>query len=142
MWQLATQAVDTNSRYSYLLFSEYFDQTCVVATDERSALVGFATGFAVPDEQETLFIWQIAVAEAGRGRGVASGMLDHLVSRARPIPFRFLEATVTPDNHASAKLFQGFADRRGVPCERDPLFDRDDFGGAHEAEIRFRVGPF
>jgi L-2,4-diaminobutyric acid acetyltransferase len=141
MWQLATRTVDTNSRYSYLLLSEYFDKTCVVATDD-TGLIGFATGFALPDEPETLFIWQIAVADAGRGRGIASGMLEHLVSRRRPTPFRFLEATVTPDNRASAKLFQGFADRRGVPCEQDVLFDRDDFGGDHAAEVRFRIGPF
>lgn len=142
MWQLATDTVDTNSRYSYLLYSEYFDDTCVVAIDEAEGLVGFTTGFAAPAEPETLFIWQIAVAPAGRGRGVASAMLDDLVGRARPAPFRFLEATVTPGNDASARLFQGFADRRGVPCERELLFDRQDFGGEHDPEIRFRIGPF
>ena len=141
MWELASRSLDLNSRYSYLLLSEYFDQTCVVATD-GDELLGFATGFAVPDDPETLFIWQIAVDGAGRGRGVASGMLDDLVGRRRPVPFRFLEATVTPDNDASARLFQRFAERRGAPCERDVLFEVGDFGGEHAAEIRFRIGPF
>jgi L-2,4-diaminobutyric acid acetyltransferase len=142
MWELATQTVDANSRYKYLLFSEYFDETCVVAMDVDGDLVGFTTGFAVPGEPDTLFIWQIAVADTGRGRGVASAMLDDLVSRTRPTPFRFLEATVTPDNRASATLFERFAERRGAPVERDVLFDREDFGGQHDAEVRFRIGPF
>lgn len=141
MWQMASGAVDENSPYSYLMLCEYFADTCAIATLDGEA-VGFVTGFRLPAEPSTYFVWQIVVDPQARGLGVATGLLDEVVGRDAPVAVRHLEATVTPDNVASERLFVGFADRWGVDCVTEALFTTEDFGDTgHEPEIRFRIGP-
>jgi hypothetical protein len=54
-----------------------------------------------------------------------------------------LEATVTPDNLASARLFTAFARDRGAPLETHSLFTAQDFAGVeHDEEVLYRIGPF
>lgn len=144
MWSLASATLDENSPYSYLMLAEYFADTCAVAVDpDDGELLGFATGFRLPADPSTLFIWQIAVSPSSRGRNVASTLLDHLAGRPASPRLRFLEATVTPTNEASARTFRRFARRHDAGCVETPLFEREHFpDGAHEPEQRFRIGPF
>lgn len=132
--------MDENSPYAYLMWGEYFADTSVVA-ERGGAVVGFVTGFRPPRSPDTLFVWQIAVDEGERGRGLGGRMLDVLVSG---LPWcRVLEATVTPSNRASASLFRAFAGRMGVGVDEAIVFDAALFtGGGHEPEVRFRIGPF
>jgi L-2,4-diaminobutyric acid acetyltransferase len=146
MWELAQGQVDSNSPYAYLLLAEYFSESCVLA-ESQGRPVGFVTGFRRPDEPETQFIWQIVVGPEARGVGLGSRMLDELVDAGlHSVPAaRCLEATVTPDNTASQRLFRSFARRRGVDCIEETLFRPEDFpgrAGHHDAEIRFRIGPW
>lgn len=144
MWELAQGAVDSNSPYAYVMLCEYFAASCVVA-ERDGAAVGFVTGFRPPEDPSTLFVWQIVVGPAARGTGLGSRMLDHLADRPSAPPVTTLEATVTPDNTASRKLFRSFARRRGVECTETPLFAAADFptdAGPHEPEDRFRIGPW
>ena len=64
--------------------------------DDR--VVGFVTGYLRPERPDTLFVWQVAVDEAARGRRAAATMLDDLVAR---VGVPYLETTVTDDNAAS-----------------------------------------
>lgn len=145
MWRLAARTVDINSPYSYLMLGEYFAENCAVA-ERNGDLVGFVTGFRPFEDPETLFIWQIAVDESARGLGVASRLLDDVAGRPRVPRLRYLEATVTPGNAASKKLFRAFAERWKAECQEEVLFDRSDFprdaDEGHEPEIRFRIGAF
>jgi len=69
-------------------------------------------------------------------------MLDGLVARDELADVRFLEATVTPSNEASHRLFNAFAGRFGARCEVSPFFAADLFAEAdHEAEDLYRIGP-
>jgi L-2,4-diaminobutyric acid acetyltransferase len=143
MWQLAKDSgsLDLNSPYSYLLWCRDFAETSIVArAGER--LAGFVTGYLRPDSPDTLFVWQVAVDHALRGRGTASRMLGSLADRMGPQGCRYLEATVTPGNVASARLFAGFAASRTAEITSDPLFDDELFPGSHEPEVLFRIGPF
>lgn len=141
MWQMARGAVDENSPYSYLMLCEYFAETCALATID-GAPVGFVTGFRLPAELSTYFVWQVVVDPRARGLGVATGLLDEVTRRETPVAVRHLEATVTPDNVASTRLFAGFAHRCDVDCVTETLFEAEDFGDTgHEPEIRFRIGP-
>ncbi len=142
MWRLAQGSLDLNSPYCYLMLSEHFRSTCAVAV-EQGELCGFVTGFRVPDEPSTLFIWQITVAPERRGRRIASALLDHLADRPVVPRLRWLEATITPSNDASAATFRRFARSRSAEYAESPLFAAEQFpGGAHEAELRVRIGPF
>ncbi|HLU55607.1 MAG TPA: diaminobutyrate acetyltransferase [Pseudonocardia sp.] len=139
-WRLAeaTGVLDVNSRYAYLLWCRDFAATSVVARRDDD-VVGFVTGFRRPDEPSTLVVWQVGVDAAVRGRGVASAMLDTLFDQVPDVDH--LEATVTPDNTASAALFGGFAERRGAQLQRSELFGADLLGDGHAPEFLFRIGP-
>lgn len=172
LWRIACEVgLDRNSPYKYLVFCRDFAGSSVVALDGDEP-VGFVTGYRRPTEPGTLFVWQVGVAAAVRGRGVASAMLDHLAGRpaAGPPPAveppavgqpmvgqsagaaapsgsgpgaaSCLEATVTPDNAASMRLFTAFAERHGARIERSVLFPAALFPEPHGDEVLLRIGPF
>ena len=142
MWELAANAgtLDVNSRYAYLLWCRDFADTTVVARDE-DRLAGFITGYLRPQAPDTYFVWQVAVGENHRRRGLARRMLDHVVGTLRPQGVRFVEATVTPDNKASIRLFESFAEANGATMGVDVLFSERELGPGHEPELLHRIGP-
>ncbi|MFA9560097.1 diaminobutyrate acetyltransferase [Evansella sp. AB-rgal1] len=143
MWELVKEStLDLNSPYKYIMMSEYFSDTCIVAK-ENDHLVGFITAFILPEKQDVLFIWQVGVHSSQRGKGIASRMLNELLSRNERKNIRFVEATVTPTNIASQSLFQRLARDHSTECIVDECFPADFFpGNGHEAELTYRVGPF
>jgi L-2,4-diaminobutyric acid acetyltransferase len=54
---------------------------------------------------------------------------------------RFVEATVTPDNTASDRLFAAFARDRDAELRRTPLLPGELFPGDHQPEELYRIGP-
>jgi L-2,4-diaminobutyric acid acetyltransferase len=69
-------------------------------------------------------------------------MLDEIASREDPRRARFLEATVTPSNEASFRLFRSFAGRHQAVVTEEICFKQEFFPeGAHEEEILLRIGP-
>lgn len=135
--------LDPNSRYAYLLLADHWADTCVVAEDDSGALTGFIAAYTPPQRLDTLFIWQVAVAAAARGQGLAQQMLDAILQRPVCAFVRHVEATVTPDNTASARLFQGFARRRAAPVHMGTGYPASCFGDSgHEEELLWRIGPF
>ncbi|HEY1116409.1 MAG TPA: GNAT family N-acetyltransferase, partial [Acidimicrobiales bacterium] len=96
LWALAkANGLDENSPYAYLLWTEYFRGTTVVATDDGDAPIGFVMAFLRPDDASTVFVWQVGVDDAHRRRGIAGRLLDELFERVGACA---LEATVTPSN--------------------------------------------
>lgn len=144
MWGLVrdTGVLDLNSSYSYLILAEHFSDTCIVA-ERGGAVVGFVTAYIPPKQPDTLFVWQVGVAEGERGNGLASRMLDELLQRPACAGVSYLDATVTPSNGPSSALFRSFARGRGTVCTVQEGFDEDLFPGTgHEPEMLFRIGPF
>ncbi|MFE4690497.1 diaminobutyrate acetyltransferase [Streptomyces sp. NPDC056749] len=143
-WRIArdSRVLDVNSSYSYLLWCRDFSGTSVVARDESGEAVAFVTGYIRPDAPGSLVIWQIAVDDRRRGRGLAGAMLDHLTARLRSRGvLRQLETTISADNDASQRLFLSFAARHGASVERELLFPAGLFPDAHESEHLYRIGP-
>jgi len=140
MWRLAadTGVLDVNSRYAYLIWCRDFAATSVVARLDDQ-VVGFITGYRRPAAPDTLLVWQVAVGEAARGRGVAGRMLDTLWSQVPDIAY--METTVTPDNEASIAMFTAFARRNSTEIRRSDLFAGDLLGDGHEPENLYRIGP-
>jgi L-2,4-diaminobutyric acid acetyltransferase len=124
------------------MMARYFADTSVVA-EEAGEVVGFIIGFRMPPRPESVFVWQVTSAPSQRGKGLATGMMAELLARHAAAGGSFLEATVTPSNTTSQKLFRGVARRLGTRCEETPEFEAEHFpGGDHEAEVLFRIGPF
>jgi L-2,4-diaminobutyric acid acetyltransferase len=134
--------LDPNSCYAYLLQGLHFADTCVLA-EADGTLAGYVSAYLPPNRPDTLFVWQVAVAEAARGQGLARSMLQELLRRPACRALRFLETTVSPGNLASTRLFQGLAQALGCACTVSDLFPAALFGAdGHDAERLFRLGPF
>ncbi|MCK9494530.1 MAG: diaminobutyrate acetyltransferase [Dehalococcoidia bacterium] len=142
MWRLAIESgvLEENAEYTYHMFSHYFGETSTVAEVDGRA-VGFVAGFRPPYRQDSLFVWQIAVDESVRGRGLAAAMLHGLIRRLSP-RIHYLEATVTPSNEPSTRTFRGIARDLDTGVSEEILFPGDRFHGpSHEDEVLFRIGP-
>ncbi|MDT7709114.1 MAG: L-2,4-diaminobutyric acid acetyltransferase [Pseudonocardiales bacterium] len=139
-WELvkATGVLDVNSRYAYALWFRDFSTTSVIARID-GRLAGFVSGYVRPDEPSTLVVWQVAVDESARGRGVAGAMLDTLFEVVPNVDH--METTITPDNDSSIALFSGFAARRSADVQRSELFGSEVLGVEHLPEVLFRIGP-
>nr|WP_006245204.1 diaminobutyrate acetyltransferase [Mycolicibacterium tusciae] len=139
----ATNALDLNSTYAYLLCATDFADTAIVA-ETGGELSGFITGYHPPTRPDVLFVWQVAVAPRAQGGGLGSAMLDALAARVRndrrghPLT---VEATVAPSNKTSRALFEAFARRHGVPISEHPHFGAELIGADHDDEPILRIGP-
>lgn len=133
--------LDLNSTYAYLLLCEHFADTCVIATRDGET-VGFVSAYVPPRRSDVIFVWQVAVAAAARGEGLALRMLRELLERPAVRRCRWLETTVTPTNVPSTRLFYRLARDLRAVLEEKPMFHEEDFGTErHEAETLFRIGP-
>lgn len=133
--------LDLNSEYLYLLLSEHFSQTCVVAQNGEQ-IDGFISAYFPPDRPDVLFVWQVAVHQRARGQRLGQAMLEHLKQRLRGRSLRYLETTVSSGNRASRGLFAAMARRWAVPLQEQEFFDTALFANqAHEAEPLLRIGP-
>ena len=134
--------LDPNSVYCNLLQCSHFADTSVAA-ESREGLVGFVSGYLVPDRTDTLFIWQVAVAAAARGQGLAMRMLRHILERSQCARVSYLETTITTSNSASWALFESLANKLKADLDSSLLFERKQhFDGDHESEMLVRIGPF
>lgn len=138
----ACPPLDLNSVYTYLILSEHYCATSVVA-GEGDALRGFVSAYRLPERSQTLFVWQVAVHQQARGQGLAQKMLAHVLQRPALSDVRYIETTVGPDNLASRGMFNSLASTLNAPVRESPLFDRSMFGQhGHEDEPLLRIGPF
>lgn len=142
IWRIARDSagLDLNSSYSYALWCRDFAGTWAVAKAGET-MVGFVIGYVRPQAADTLMIWQIAVDQAYRGRGIAIALLDDVARRSAKAGVTHLETTITPDNRASIALFTAFAAGWNASVDRSPLFRPAHFADAHDAEDLFRIGP-
>lgn len=148
LWQLVADAgtLDRNSAYLYLLLCRDFADTCLVA-ERAGKLTGFASAYRLPKDPTVLFVWQVGVDVGARRRGLALIMLRRLVWQALQCTddcssIRFVEATVSPSNEASRRLFEALARELGAPLQHTDGFRASLFpGGNHEAEPGIRIGP-
>lgn len=142
LWRLARESavLDTNSPYAYVLWCTDFADTSVVVRSDGEP-IAFITGYWRPSGE--LMIWQVAVDEAWRCKGLATTMLNWLVQQASDdagnLPI--VEATVASTNMASLMLFARFARERSMVLVEAEGFGRHLFPDGHEPEPRLRLIP-
>jgi len=143
-WEIAkaSKTLDVNSIYHYLIMCRHFGSTCIAAK-KRGQVVGFVTGYIPPDSPDTIFVWQVAVDERHRGRGLGVQMLVNIFNKAKAVNIKNLDATITPSNLASVNLFKATARVLNAPFEFEKeFFSAENFGkNVHEPEILFHIGP-
>ncbi|MCH8551095.1 MAG: diaminobutyrate acetyltransferase [Natronospirillum sp.] len=134
--------LDTNSRYCNLLQCSHFGDTCVAAWMDDE-LVGFVSGYILPRQPDTYFLWQIAVAAAARGQNLAQRMIHQALALPACSAVTQLQTTITDDNEASKRVFTKLAERRSTGITNEPFFTREvHFAGQHDTEYLYTIGPF
>ncbi len=65
LWQLVreSEALELNSAYFYVLMATHFADSCVIAEDEDGRAAGFVVGHRPPRKPDTVFVWQVGVAD-------------------------------------------------------------------------------
>lgn len=134
--------LDENSLYCNLLQCCHFRDTSAAAT-LNDDVVGFVSGFRVPDQPDCLFVWQVAVAEEARGMGLGKALIYEILRRPECADLRFIRTTITSRNTPSWAMFHGLAKTLRAETSERPLFDADrHFGGEHDTEYELTIGPF
>lgn len=134
--------LDVNSSYCNLLQCSHFASTSVTA-EQNGDIVGFISGYAIPERPNTLFVWQVAVSDQARGMGLASHMLSHILTRPQCKDIRYLETTITEENQASWALFKSFAKKQKADFQSSVWMEKEaHFAGQHDSEVLVRIGPF
>lgn len=145
MWRLveSSKTLDHNSFYCYFLLSHFFSSTCAIA-DVQGDVVGFATGFLMPEHPNTYFVWQVRVVEKMRGLGLARSLLEFILDNQKD-RIEYVEATIYPNNFASKNLFNSIAKSHNAQVvEYDNFLPVSVFpkeADIHEQENLFRIGP-
>ena len=143
MWNIAksSNVLDLNSTYSYLMMTKYFKETCIIAKEDET-MAGFVTAFIPPTKQDTIFVWQIAVSADYQGLGIGTKLLHAVIESEACKDVSYLEATISPSNKASQRLFTSFSRKKGTKYKILPCFSKNHFpDGDHEEELCYRIGP-
>lgn len=143
VWKLIKElgGLDLNSSYCYFMLCDYFNKSCAVAVDTDSGqLLGFISTYVAPENKETLFVWQVAVAKAGQGQGISKKLLNFVIEANKDI--RKIETTIGPSNAASDGLFRSIARNFEAEIEKEVYLDENNFKeGEHETELLYKIGP-
>lgn len=142
IWKLVKNSspLDVNSEYLYLLLCQHFSNTCVIAKAD-SKIVGFISAYILPNQKDTIFVWQVAVAKEFRKKGISTNMMKSILSRPVCESVSYLEATVTPSNVSSRKMFESVASYLKCDIKTSSFFTIEHFNEAHEPEDLVRIGP-
>lgn len=133
--------LDSNSIYCNLLQCTHFAATSVAAVFNNT-LVGFVSGYFPPTSPDTLFVWQVVVADSFRGGGLGKTMLRWLIDQPVCQGVTTLCTTITPTNKASWALFESFAKERGAIAKKSLMFDAaSHFAGQHADEYLLTLSP-
>jgi diaminobutyrate-2-oxoglutarate transaminase len=100
-----------------------------VVAEIDGEIVGWISGYLLPSDEETLFIWQVAVHEDARGFGLGHRMIRAILSRRECHGVHRVQTTITADNAASWALFSKFADRMGAALDSQAHYPRHAFPG-------------
>ncbi|WP_376693671.1 diaminobutyrate acetyltransferase [Wenzhouxiangella sp. EGI_FJ10409] len=141
MYELVKEmgGLELNTAYFYVLFCIDFADTCVVS-EVDGKLAGFVLGHRPPERPDAIFVWQVGVAPFMRKQGMARRLLEAFLEQNPDA--RWLEASVTPSNTASRKLFRAVARDHDVECKVGDFMLAEHFPDGHEPEELFRIGPF
>jgi L-2,4-diaminobutyric acid acetyltransferase len=131
--------LDLNSTYHYLIQSYYFNQTCSVAFDGEK-IVAFVSGFIKPTNKNCLFIWQVAIDEDYRGKGLGIELIEFLLNQNKEV--NTIETTITKNNIASRRMFQKIVEKYKTRMAEEILFNKEeDFSNEHDSEMLITIGP-
>jgi|OM-RGC.v1.022205254 diaminobutyrate acetyltransferase (EC 2.3.1.178) len=134
--------LDENSMYCNFLQCEHFSDTSVCAK-QGDTLVGFISAYLLPNNNNTLFIWQVAISKEARGQGLALKMIEHLLERLHLKNVCHIETTITHENQSSWRLFEKVASALSCEIHSSEWLNKEThFQSQHSTEMLVKIGPF
>lgn len=136
IWDLVQNCkpLDENSMYCNMIQCDHFAETCVVA-ELNGDVVGWISAYVLPNDPETLFVWQVAVSEAARGAGLGALMLQAISNREVCDDVTRIQTTITSDNEASWALFRKFGKTQGSKLDAEAYYTQEvHFQDQHKTE--------
>ena len=125
--------------YTYWVILSRSSELCIGAW-QQDEFVGFA--MAIPTLRNRVFVWQIGVRPAFRGRQIGQSLLERVWLAAEQSGFSSLETSVAPNNQASTATFASFAKSHGFGFEvAGETVCRDPAGDIVEREIEYLLKP-
>jgi len=134
--------LDPNSIYCNLLQCSHFAGTAIAAF-EAQEMLGFVSGYRIPEKPEVLFVWQLVVDARARGKGLAKRLVRAQLEAEGSRGVTHLHTTITAENEASWGVFKSLAREMGADLHSQVHFQQDShFGGQHKDEHLVVIGPF
>ena len=141
IWELirSCKPLDENPMYCNLIQCDHFRDTCVLAELGGKA-AGWVSAYVMPNDPETLFVWQVAVSEDARGTGLGTLMLKSLLNREACKDVERIQTTITRSNSASWSLFRKFAKETDARLSSQAYFGEAlHFRGKHNTEYMVTI---
>lgn len=135
-----SSVLDNNSEYAYLLMGAHFHDTCAVAESDNT-IVGFVSSYIIPNQPDTLFVWQVATSPNHQKQGIAKKLLAYIANKHIQNGGKYIHATIDPTNKASRKLFASLASTLDTSWHEQTLFTEDHFSESHQSEPLIVIGP-
>ncbi len=127
--------LDLHTQYTYWVIAGFFGGSSFLLEQDGEP-VGYLTAVDAPS---AVFIWQIGILEAHRGKKLSRLLIRAAVEYAQAVS-KDLEVTIAPDNVPSYSAFRSFCDANGTPLKRlgvTEVSDLDD-PSFREREVRYR----
>ena len=105
--------------YVYWIMNIYYPSLCYVARENNKA-AGFVCALHSV-EKDCIFIWQLAVGNSHRRKGVAEMLCDEIIKYANKHKISSVQTTINDNNTASVKFFTKFANKYGNEFEKIQL---------------------
>jgi len=119
--------LDVHTPYTYWVIAALYGEYCFLAYEKGGSPIGYVTCVKTDD---SLFIWQIGILEAYRGRGLSRLLLDKVFKKAESERERpTLGVTIAKDNQNSYYAFHNYCRDHGYtfsPERTATVTDLDD----------------
>ncbi len=106
--------------YIYWLASTIFQKYSFVA-EENEKIYGFVTVLPEPGEN-VLFVWQLGVAKAMRGKHIGYHLLQNVWNCAEKGGYKGLITSIEPGNVASYNTFKKIADENHLIIQKAGMY--------------------
>ena len=126
--------LDVHTQYIYWVVAKYYGEGGFILEKD-----GEPVGYLMTvDARKALFVWQIGILPAHRGKGL-SQMLIHETAEYAKSMGKNLEVTIAEENLASFSAFQRYCERHGMLMEKAELVEVRDLDDPdfQEKEVRY-----
>lgn len=118
--------LDLNSSHYYHMMCADFGKSSLIA-ERGDTILGYVSGYIPPEEEGTLFVWQIAILEDARGKGLAGALLMNLAQDWSGLITK-MKTTLSPSEKVATALFKSFATKSSYKITKSDFLKAKDFG--------------